>query len=88
AGVVSSNVKQVIQFGGQVERIFLGQWDNGGRVPEAVVTGSVMSPGFFLRSEGGTVAALTRAIPVSMQAHPIGVLVRVVNASFGPMAVT
>ncbi|MBJ2668294.1 PTS sugar transporter subunit IIC, partial [Salmonella enterica subsp. enterica serovar London] len=51
-----------------------------------VVTGSVLATAFSIMSGRGPEAALTIAIPISMLAQTLGVLVRVVNARFGHMA--
>lgn len=50
------------------------------------MTGSVLATAFSIMSGRGPEAALTIAIPVSMLAQTLGILVRVVNARFGHLA--
>lgn len=85
-GLVCGNLHEGILIGATLELIFLGNVAIGAAVPPDVVTGSVLATAFSIMSGRGPEAALTIAIPVSMLAQTLGILVRVVNARFGHMA--
>ncbi|SUG01794.1 PTS family sugar transport protein component IIC [Salmonella enterica subsp. enterica serovar Hartford] len=85
-GLVCGNLHEGILIGATLELIFLGNVAIGAAVPPDVVTGSVLATAFSIMSGRGPEAALTIAIPISMLAQTLGVLVRVVNARFGHMA--
>ncbi len=76
-----------ILIGATLELIFLGNVAIGAAHPPDIVTGSVLATAFF-RSCPVVVQRLrfTIAIPVSMLAQTLGILVRVVNARFGHLA--
>ncbi|VEA05319.1 PTS family sugar transport protein component IIC [Salmonella enterica subsp. salamae] len=86
-GLVCGNLHEGILIGATLELIFLGNVAIGAAVPPDVVTGSVLATAFSIMSGRGPEAALTIAIPISMLAQTLGVLVRVVNARFGHMAI-
>lgn len=85
-GLACGNLHEGILIGATLELIFLGNVAIGAAVPPDVVTGSVLATAFSIMSGRGPEAALTIAIPISMLAQTLGVLVRVVNARFGHMA--
>ncbi|MBX4384217.1 PTS sugar transporter subunit IIC, partial [Mycobacterium tuberculosis] len=80
------NLHEGILIGATLELIFLGNVAIGAAHPPDIVTGSVLATAFSIMSGRGPEAALTIAIPVSMLAQTLGILVRVVNARFGHLA--
>ncbi|WP_446918353.1 PTS mannose/fructose/sorbose/N-acetylgalactosamine transporter subunit IIC [Klebsiella pneumoniae] len=85
-GLVCGNLHEGILIGATLELIFLGNVAIGAAHPPDIVTGSVLATAFSIMSGRGPEAALTIAIPVSMLAQTLGILVRVVNARFGHLA--
>ncbi|WP_200856998.1 PTS sugar transporter subunit IIC, partial [Klebsiella pneumoniae] len=85
-GLVCGNLHEGILIGATLELIFLGNVAIGAAHPPDIVTGSVLATAFSIMSGRGPEAALTIAIPVSMLAQTLGILVRVVNALFGHLA--
>ena len=79
-GLVCGNLHEGILIGATLELIFLGNVAIGAAHPPDIVTA------FSIMSGRGPEAALTIAIPVSMLAQTLGILVRVVNARFGHLA--
>lgn len=85
-GLVCGNLHEGILIGATLELIFLGNVAIGAAHPPDIVPGSVLATAFSIMSGRGPEAALTIAIPVSMLAQTLGILVRVVNARFGHLA--
>lgn len=85
-GLVCGNLTEGILIGATLELIFLGNVAIGAAHPPDIVTGAILATAFSIMSGRGPEAALAIAIPVSMLAQTLGILVRVANARFGHLA--
>lgn len=85
-GLILGDLKSGIIIGAQLELIWMGIAGIGAATPPDIVTGGVLGTAFAIISGKGAEIALAIAVPISVLAQSLGVLVRIINAHFSHKA--
>ncbi len=87
-GIILGDIGQGIIIGGSLELVFMGIVNIGGATPPDVVTGGILGTAFAIGSGLDTETAIAIALPVALLAQSLGILARVINATFNHAADT
>ncbi|EEI85846.1 PTS system sorbose-specific iic component [Anaerococcus lactolyticus ATCC 51172] len=85
-GLILGDLKSGIIIGAQLELIWMGVAGIGAATPPDIVTGGVLGTAFAIISGKGAEIALAVAVPISVLAQSLGVLVRIINAYYSHKA--
>lgn len=81
-GLVLGDPVKGVMIGAALELIYIGAIAIGASTPPDIVTGSVLATSFTIMSGQSTEAALALSVPVAMFGLTMGILVRIINATF------
>lgn len=85
-GLILGDVRTGLMIGGSLELVFMGIVNIGGATPPDVVVGGILGTAFAITSGLDTETAIAIALPVAMLAQSLGILARVINATFNHVA--
>lgn len=87
-GLILGDIKMGIIMGGTLELVWMGIVNIGGATPPDTVTGGILGTAFAILSGLDTDTAVAVALPIALLAQSLGILARIINASFNHKADT
>lgn len=81
-GIVLGDIKTGIEMGAQLELIWMGMARIGAATPPDLGTGGILGIALAMMSGKGFAVALALAVPISLLAQTLGILVRMINSFF------
>lgn len=87
-GLILGDIRMGIIMGGTLELVWMGIVNIGGATPPDTVTGGILGTAFAILSGLDTDTAVAVALPIALLAQSLGILARIINASFNHKADT
>lgn len=85
-GLILGDIQLGIIMGGTLELVWMGIVNIGGATPPDTVTGGILGTAFAILSGLDPDTAVAVALPIAILAQSLGILARVINASFNHKA--
>lgn len=85
-GLILGDLNTGIVVGGTLELVWMGIVNIGGATPPDTVTGGILGTAFAILSGLDTETAVAIALPIALFAQSLGILARVINATFNHRA--
>lgn len=85
-GLILGDFTTGVIMGGSLELVWMGIVNIGGATPPDTITGGILGTVFAILSGLDTATAVTLATPIAVLAQSLGVLARVINATFNHRA--
>ena len=81
-GLILGDISTGIIMGASLELVWMGIVNIGGATPPDTVTGGILGTAFAILSGLDTETAVAVALPIAILAQSLGILARVINATF------
>jgi fructoselysine and glucoselysine-specific PTS system IIC component len=85
-GLILGDLNTGIIVGGTLELVWMGIVNIGGATPPDIVTGGILGTAFAILSGLDPETAVAIALPIALFAQSLGILARVINATFNHRA--